>query len=132
LHLAALNGNTGIVAALLQAGADRTLRDFDDNTPFVIACLHGRLEAAEVLRVAGDATPTAEWVEERRKLAASSTSARVKSSMEPEGEATWRKYQSVPWKRVRTAAAIARLAVARRCLQSVQPSARLCRPPAPQ
>ncbi len=53
LHVAAFNGHTEILAALLAAGADVRARDNDGRTPLLDAARGGRLAAVEALVAAG-------------------------------------------------------------------------------
>lgn len=53
LHVAAFNGHTDILAALLAAGADVRARDNDGRTPLLDAARGGRLAAVEALVAAG-------------------------------------------------------------------------------
>ena len=53
LHLAATNGDSGPLKALIAAGADVNARDREDNTPLHMAAYAGRPEAARLLLEAG-------------------------------------------------------------------------------
>ena len=53
LHVAAFNGHTEILAALLAAGADVRARDNDGRTPLLDAARGGRLAAVDALVAAG-------------------------------------------------------------------------------
>ena len=44
LHLAAVKGNTGIVRILVNAGADKNLKDLDENTPLHYSSQYGHFE----------------------------------------------------------------------------------------
>lgn len=44
LHLAAIRGNTGIVRALINSGADKDVKDFDENTPLHYSSEYGHFE----------------------------------------------------------------------------------------
>jgi ankyrin repeat protein len=53
LHLAATNGDSGPLKALIAAGADVNARDKEDNTPLHMAAYAGKSEAARLLLEAG-------------------------------------------------------------------------------
>lgn len=44
LHLAAIRGHTAIVRALINAGVDKNVKDFDENTPLHYASEFGHFE----------------------------------------------------------------------------------------
>lgn len=58
LHLACIRGNTNIVRALVQAGADKNSKDFDENTPMHHASEFGHFESIIYLIKEADADPT--------------------------------------------------------------------------
>ena len=57
LHLAAIRGHTNIVRALINAGVNRNLRDFDENTPLHYASEYGHFECIIYLIKEAEADP---------------------------------------------------------------------------
>jgi ankyrin repeat protein len=57
LHLAAIRGHTNIARTLVNAGADRNVKDFDDNTPLHYASEYGHFECIIYLIKEADADP---------------------------------------------------------------------------
>lgn len=57
LHLAAIRGHTDIVRALIRAGADKNVRDFDENTPLHYASEYGHFECIIFLVKEAEADP---------------------------------------------------------------------------
>jgi ankyrin repeat protein len=57
LHLAASRGHTNIARALIQSGADKNVKDFDENTPMHHASEFGHMECIIYLVKEGDADP---------------------------------------------------------------------------
>jgi ankyrin repeat protein len=57
LHLAAIRGHTNIARILVNAGADRNVKDFDDNTPLHYASEYGHFECIIYLIKEADADP---------------------------------------------------------------------------
>lgn len=57
LHLAAIRGHTNIVRSLINAGADKNVKDFDENTPLHYASEYGHIECIIFLVKEAEADP---------------------------------------------------------------------------
>ena len=57
LHLAAIRGHTSIVRALINAGANKNIRDFDENAPLHYASEYGHFECIIYLVKEAEADP---------------------------------------------------------------------------
>lgn len=84
LHLACIKGHDEVVKQLIAAGANRNARDFDGNTPFILACMNNHPNAASL--VDGKETPPElEWLTEKAKADRAAAMARSQRDMCPSG-----------------------------------------------
>jgi ankyrin repeat protein len=58
LHLASIRGYTSIVRALIAAGANKNVKDFDENTPLHYASEYGHFETIIFLIKEAECDPT--------------------------------------------------------------------------
>ena len=57
LHLAAIRGHTNIVRSLISYGANKNVKDFDENTPLHYASEYGHIECIIYLVKEAEADP---------------------------------------------------------------------------
>lgn len=82
LHLASIKGHNKVVSVLLASGANPNAKDFDGNTPFVLACMSQHFLTSRLLEKA-EPFPSSEWLLEKARADRANAMMRSKEDLNP-------------------------------------------------